>query len=118
MKSLAQAAQEHQRELWKAAVAHSEGEFRVKRPWKIGLCVMIFSEVEVVGDVLTVDRVAEQLADKATVTLHTAPVAHRRWVQRRSDPKNPESPLEWVEVVYGPVDTLNADSPWAWQLKR
>lgn len=111
-------AAESKKALWEAAVKSSEDEFRRTRPWKVSLCVMIFSEVEVTGNMLNVDRLAEASADKATVTMHTAPAALRRFVQKRSDPKNPESPLEWVEVVYGPIDPLDADSPLGWSLKK
>lgn len=113
------AAQEEERqERWRSAVARSHDEFRRDRPYKVSLCVMIVSEVEVVGNILTVDHLAVKCTDEARVTLHTAPAAFRFHVQKRSDPKNPESPLEWVEVVHSPVDPNDGNSPWAWQLKR
>jgi hypothetical protein len=118
MQNLAQVAAEHKRALWKAAVAHADQQFRTPRRWKVNLCVQILSEIEVEGDILSVDRLAEKLVDQAHVYLHTAPAAFRKFVERRTDPKNPESPLEWVEVVFAPVDPLDGASPWAWQLKR
>ncbi|MBI5768720.1 MAG: hypothetical protein HZA93_13060 [Verrucomicrobia bacterium] len=111
-------AEDAKKSLWQAAVRASEDEFRRKRPYKVTLCTMAWSEVEVVGDCTNVDRLAEQNVDKATVVMHALPFAMRRFVQKRSDPKNPESPLEWVEVVYAPVDALDRSSPWAWQLKK
>lgn len=118
MQGIANAAEEHKRALWRAALAHSKGEFQRDRPWKVTLCALVFSEVEVVGNATTVDRLAEQKADEATVTMHCLPHAMRFHVQQRSDPANPESPLEWVEAAYGPVDRNDGASPWAWQIKR
>lgn len=116
--AFAKAAEEHKRAVWEAAVRTSADEFQRDRPYKVQLCSIVWSEIEVFGNLMTVDRIAEQQVDKAAVTLHALPFASRRYVQKRSDPKNPESPLEWVEVVYAPVDALDAESPSAWQLKR
>lgn len=116
--AFAGSAAESRKALWDAAVRQSEDEFRRQRPWKVTLCVSIFSEIEVVGDILTVERLAESRADAATVVMHTKPGAMRLKVQKRVDPANPDSPLEWVEVVYGPIDALDAASPCAWHLKR
>lgn len=118
MKSLATAQEEAKRALWQGAVAHSRDEFLRDRPMKVTLCVMIFSEVEVVANIHSADERARQLADKATVKMHTAPAAMRFHVQKRVDPKDEKSALEWVEVVHTRVDPNDASSPWAWQLKK
>lgn len=116
--ALAAAADEYKRAQWKVAMAASKDEFHRPRPYKVTLCAMVFSEIEVVGDVTTVDRLAEQQADKATVTMHCLPHAMRFHVQKRTNPKDEKSALEWVEVVYRPVDANDGASPWAWQFKR
>lgn len=119
MKTFAQAAAEAKQALWTGAIAESRDQFTKKRPYKVTLCVMICSEIEVVAESpIDAQRVAEQQVDKATVTLHTTAYATRLMVQRRTDPKNPESPLEWVELVYAPIDALDGNSPCVWHVKR
>ena len=103
---------------WRTALRAHEGEFLRPRLWKVSLGVSIFSDVVIdAPSVHVVDRLAEARADEAKVTLHTAPGAFRRFIQKRADPRNPESPLVWVEVVFGPIDPLDHTSPWAWHLK-
>jgi len=103
---------------WNEAVAWSKSEFERERTWKVMLSKMAFFEIEVFGTIHTVDRAAEQNAGAARLLMDTAPFAFRFYVQKRADPRNPESPLVWVEVVHAPVDPLDSASPLAWQLKR
>ena len=118
MKTLATAQEEAKRALWQGAVAHSRDEFLRDRPMKVTLCVLIFSEVEVVANINTAGERAQQLADQATVKMHTAPAAMRFHVQKRVDSKDEKSALEWVEVVHARIDPNDGNSPWVWQLKR
>lgn len=118
MKTFAQAAAEAKQALWTGAIAESRDQFLKKRTYKVGLCVMICSEIEVEAESpIDAQRLGEQQVDKATVTMHTTPYATRLMVQRRTDPKNPESPLEWVEIVYGPIDAFDGNSPAIWHVK-
>jgi len=117
--ALTEASKNARRALWTGALAQSRDEFGRPRRYKVRLSVMITSEVEVTAANPTdAERKGEQLADEATVTRHTAPFAFGLLVQKRSNAKDPESPLKWVEIEIAPVDPNNPDSPTAWQFKR
>ncbi len=115
----ANATAEIQRLAWESELAKNRDEFSRPRPYKVTLCVTIFSEIVVEADnPNAAGALAQQSAERAAVVLQSVPYAHRWQVQKRSKPSDPLSPLEWVEVEHGPVDRSDLNSPPCWHLKK
>lgn len=103
---------------WAEAVAKHADELARPRLYRVRLAVNIWSELVLEAAApYEAGKAAEQRAAEATLRIQTAPSAFRWEVQKRVEPKNPASALEWVEVVYGPVDALDLSSPACWHLK-
>lgn len=70
------------------------------RLYRVTLCVMTFAHVEIVADSpREAMGAAEANPRSASRAFQTRANAHRVEIQRRTNPRDPASPLEWVEVT-------------------
>lgn len=97
------------RELWTRAVAAAHDELKEARTYRVTLCQMVFSEVDVFGVLLGIERLAERSVADARVKMPCAPSAVKIQVKHFG---------EWCAVEFAPVDSLDHESPRAWQIRK
>lgn len=120
MKSIAEILGDDKRGAMTAfAKAGIAAKFENARLYRGVLSVHWFAHVEVTAaHPSEVAELAVKHRRDAVLRFRTEPSCHRVECQVRTDPRDPESPLKWAEVVLAPIDPFDRNSPVTWQVKR